>query len=855
MNLALFSEPTISWAIPYSLLPIQILLLFRYSKNGKLVNLLLADCTIPFSNLIPIWLLILPIFSMVTIIYSKVFFKISLFKYLIRQLEFFGGMILSSMFIIIPILISYHYGVGGIYNNFSIGHTHGNITYNSAVSHSYSNLWLAILLAHPSMFLFHYYSADWTLLTFLLPIISLTAVFLYYDDKFIQFSFIILLIGIFLSKGANPPFGYFYFLLLRYSPPGTNGLIFDVTPFQILETIGYALILSRFLYLLFLLVEPKKYKSIKQFFSNYKSFTNFVGRNSKIASIGLLAILLVSVSSGSVIQANNSLHYYGPQNIPNSYLQTIEYLNTNARGYNVIWAPINGNSPGILSQSGVSWTAVPFEYQGNGFPAVLSNLNYKSPMFLNYLNYTHNIGKLLALQDVKYIIVHNDASINMQQLEYSLHNQSDLKLVKSFGNLTIWLNMENVSSNWIGNAIKIEGDVSISNLLQIGFDPLNSIIINNYTGKTINGYIGIANNISLDELSGSNRLNNVVLFANTTFGNLKRATIQTNGGANYYVTSDSNQFRIVNITIEKDSVQVQMDYNISKKYLNQTHNISPSQTFFELYLMSNSSTSKSYYSFPISITKYNLTEGNLVFNISLLDPGKYSAAIKIYNPGFNFTYGSPPLFYLNIPGASIKNNSLNLGTHLYMYNTSIKSSVVLPEILHSVSLNVSLFIKGDITMTIGNSSYSFDSKCVPELFTFKTKLITNLTTVPIWFKSNGISNIYSLSFSNFNFNKPNLIPIEPISNSNQVNLKFINKEKDKFITTSIIYSNGWISNASLNQEFFSGNIAVGPTNGNISLTYLPQKFSYLGIGISIIFNGSLILIPFLLYYKRRFLLD
>lgn len=854
-NLALFSEPTISWAIPYALLPIQMFFIFKYVKNGRIVNILIVDCTIPLSNLIPLWIIILPIVSFTTIIFSKKFFNLNYVRNFIRQLEILGSMMITSLFIIVPILLSYHYGASGIYSNFSIGHTHGSITFNSALSHSYNNIWMAILLAHPSMYLFHFYAADWTWLTLLLPVFAFSAIFLYHNDKFIQYSAIILLIGIFFSKGANPPFGYLYFLLLRYSFPGTNGLIFDITPFQIVETLGYGLILSRFLALLLLHVNPLDGRVSIRFYVYLKSIIYFFDRNAKIVIPCLIAVLLISVSSGSFIQANNSIHYYGPQEIPNSYSQTINYLNTHAKGDNVIWAPLSGSYPGIVSQSGVSWSAVPYEYQGNGFPAVLSNINYVNPTVLDFLNYTHTIGKLLALQNVKYIVIHNDTSISVQHLKFSLFNQTDLKLVKSFGNLTIWLNKENVSSYWVGKALKINREVSISNLLQIGFNPLNSILLNNYSGNNTDGFIDVTNNSTHDQFQGNYSNKDFILFADTTFNNVNSSLVQNLVKPKYHITSFSKQFHISNLTNGKDSLQVSVNYNIPKEYLNTTHNISPSGTYFELNLLSNVSNSQIYNVFPSSIIKDNLTEGTLFFNInisSINHPGAYHAIISVYNPGFNFTHKSSDLFYFNYPGAIKLNNTNHFGTHLLIDNSLIRSSLSIPKNIQGLSINVSLFAEGNISLEFEGTNYSFDFGETPSLITFKTRLPTNLQVMPILIKSKGTSKVYSVAFSDFGFNQSKLVPINTTSNSHQVKLKFLNLPTERFITTSITYSNGWTSNAKLEEGFFTESISIGPISNVTTLSYLPQTYAFIGIDISMFYNASLIFISILLAYKKRY---
>lgn len=835
INQALFSEPTISWGFPVAMIPLQIALTLLYLKFGSIKHLSAISITMLFSDIIPLWTILLPLFLVSVIIFSRRLISVNRKKTLFRSLIVILVMVVSSSFAILPVIGSYLYGAGGIYNAFSIGFTHGTITYSGMIAQSYSNIYLSFLMAHPALFLFHFYGADWTILSIIFISFALAAIFLYFTDSIIAFFSTLLFISVFFSKGANPPLGYFYYLLVKYSPPGINGLLFDVVPFQILVSISISFLLARFVYNISILKRTSisKFIGTSRFHLRKLVHSKFFKRSVTV-SICILSIL--SVLSGSLNQANSSLKYYGPQVVPTAYSETINFLNKNDGNLPVIWIPESSTISGIAGTTGVNWTSVPNEYQDTGFPATLSDIPFLPPTFVNYLNDTKHIGRYLALEGVKYLIVHNDTTANLSYLVNALSQQEDLRIAEKYGFIDIWENTKNVSSNWAGNTSVVTPGITPEELILAGFNPLSSVLVNSAslmrsTSTSIYSLITL-NNQTLTIPSNSISTKDSMIISNLTYCVEPNSLPQINSSYNYNQVYSPNLsiltnpfFKIINYKMnENNTLLITGILNLSNFQVS-LNDIGPNGTFFTLVDRSSTILSTTSQIYPVNYSELEPYFVNLTFLIdtNTLEPGQNSIYLNIFNNGFKYLLSNLRIMNYNRNGYSKIYDSQAFSTGLLLYHSQISTEFNLEN---TSNQKVILAGMGNFNLTVGtyrftvNLENTLSKRTLTLLDTHKGYNLINISS-----DSSGL--ILFLGFSNYNISRSELKAANSTSSS-PVTFTLTSQKSHSSVIFSFYYDSAWHGSGPKYTEFFTQNLVVVTNESEVSIYYEPQIYAYFG---------------------------
>lgn len=835
INQALFSEPTISWAVPVAMIPIQISLTLLYLKFGSVKHLSLISITLLFSDIIPLWTILLPLFLFVVIIFSNQLVSVNRKKVFLRSILTILVMFVSSSFAILPVIGSYLYGAGGIYSAFSFGFAHGTITYSGMIAQSYSNIYLSLLMAHPSLFLFHFYSADWTLLSLIFISFALAAVLLYFTDMVITFFSVLLFISAFFSKGANPPFGYLYYLLVKYSPPGINGILFDVVPFQILVSISISFLIARFVYNISILKPTSfsKFIGVGRLHSSKFIHSRFFKRTVTI-SICILSVL--SVLSGSLNQANSSLKYYGPQVIPTAYTETISFLNKNDGGLPTVWIPESSTISGAGGTSGVNWTSVPNEFQAVGFPATLSNIPFLPPTFINYLNDTKHIGRYLALEGVKYVIVHNDTTANLSYLTESLSQQEDMRISERYGFITIWENTENISNSWAGNISVVLPGITPQSLILAGLNPLSSILINstsfmNSTNTPIYSLISLSNQTPTIP-SNSNKITNSLIVSNLTYNVGSTPLSQMNASYNYSQVYSSNLstlsnplFKIISYKMNaNNTLLINGILNLSDFQIF-WNNIGPYGTFFSLIDRSSTIFSTTSPIYPVSYSKLGPYFVNLTFCVDTnsLEPGQNSVYLNVYSGGFKYLVSNLKIMNYNKAGFAKAYVPQTDTPGLLLYSSKISTEFDIGNTNNQRMIlagmgNFNLSVGGQrVTINLGNS---IDKKTLTLLYLHRGYNLVNISS-----DSSGL--IVFLGVSNYNISKSDLNAASSVSSSPIV-FTLTSQKPHSSVMFSFYYDSAWFSSGSKYPEFFTQDLVVVTNESEVFVHYEPQIFAYFG---------------------------
>lgn len=305
--------------------------------------------------------------------------------------------------------------------------------------------WLPRILLTPIEFIPNWL---WTIFTFVIPILAISSLFLYKKDKrygrYVLSLAIVTLFVIFLNKGAQEPISWFYQLL--YKIPIIGWMLRVPTKWAMLLAFTYTLLT---VFTLYRVIEWAK--SIKN------------GSIVKLKAIIPVLIIFFIFTSTSLVSWPMFTGDFGgvfkPEEIPDEYLQLYDWLEKQNSDFKILMYPF---PPGW----GIPKSTIKYD----------NYWKFTESKLLN--NQSDNIGKLLSVWNVRYVILRGDTlkDEDMDLIQSKLYYQEDLKLIKTFGTLKVFENenfdnflhvpMQNIVST------KLEDLVSLGNINY--FNPINS---------------------------------------------------------------------------------------------------------------------------------------------------------------------------------------------------------------------------------------------------------------------------------------------------------------------------------------------------------------------------------------------
>ena len=264
-----------------------------------------------------------------------------------------------------------------------------------------------LFVGESSYYFFWHHPRNYTALNVIIPLLSASAILLLRRDRGVIYLSLILLVGIFLTKGVWPPVGKLYYYIAS-SIPHFGAYLRNPTKFAPMVILPYAILVS-------LAVD----RIVEMVGKVGKSGRGILIRKLGAASL-LVALLLQSVLYGTVLDLSiQTWHSYLPTYIPSVYDKINNWLSSKFDNYKVMWVPEGG---------AYVWKP----YLITGFPSLISSKPAVSPrqIYPGLLTSTTHIGDVLKVLGVKYLIFHGD-SINYRNEEVlqNLLSQKDLRVV------------------------------------------------------------------------------------------------------------------------------------------------------------------------------------------------------------------------------------------------------------------------------------------------------------------------------------------------------------------------------------------------------------------------------------------
>jgi hypothetical protein len=326
------------------------------------------------------------------------------------------------------------------------------------------------------------------------PVIASLAIIVKPKDRVIQTLSVLSIVTIFLSKGSSAPFGSLY-LWLYSTFPNLIGLqsLFDMlmkypSLFIMILCFSFSLLCALMVSSVFSKVQLKLIFSKGALINGATGklvpfFLKVVSIKRELFAIGLVILILSSVAISSYpLVTGNMNGAVSPIELPTQYKHMNDYLVKQNGNFRTIFFPEsstvnwgNGftNKPEYYTIStpvlSYGWGTVPSINMG-----FFGNFVYDS--LLN--NNTRNIGNIMSLANVKYLVYHNDTADSNQFLHLYATVQAQPDLQSTFSENNLFLFENTADSGYIyavnSTAFVVGGLDSLSALGEAFPDSLNN---------------------------------------------------------------------------------------------------------------------------------------------------------------------------------------------------------------------------------------------------------------------------------------------------------------------------------------------------------------------------------------------
>lgn len=402
---------TVAWN--YSFFPLLLALFCLYLMDGKAVYLLAFSFTSILMSAQPFWIYLIAVAGfcwiavlVVTTAISR--HKIKTYTKRLAMLTFVAP--LFNSYWLFPLATSYYLGATGFFQTYTSG---ALITFSGLRYLSFWNTFDVIMLGEHAYQFFWLHPQNYGPLSVVIPIMAAASILISRKNRYVLFMALTLLIGIFLTKGANDPLGEAYYFAAANLPSGIGALLRNPTKFISLVTFSYSFLIGLFI--------TKVYQKL----SLLKLSRPRIGTRAfrYPATVGLVILVLAPVTYGTLLDLQGyTWQRYRPTYVPEAYDNVNSWLSEQEGHFKVVWL----GAGGYLWKDGYGLTGFP--EVGSSRPSVSSNYVWPSP-----LNETHDIGKLLSILGVKYIILHSDSFDFPNEEAYGfLTQQQDLRLIQIF---------------------------------------------------------------------------------------------------------------------------------------------------------------------------------------------------------------------------------------------------------------------------------------------------------------------------------------------------------------------------------------------------------------------------------------
>jgi hypothetical protein len=395
-----------AWAL--IMLPVSFALSVRYLRNGSTKHLLLLGLCSLFAIANPFWMYLMIIMGLTYLVIEIAFSHEPRSVLLKRSITAILVFLALNAFWLVPTAAGYLRGGGGVLQVYT---TEQLVSFGGLLFLSHWNILDVIMVGEHSYHFFWLHPQNYGPLNVAIPLLAGTSLLLFRKNRHVLFMALILVIGIFLTKGVHEPGGYLYYLVAKNLPYGAGAILRNPTKFVPLVNFSYAFLIGLVIAKLF-----EKSESIGAFSKNVTS--SKVVKYARVT--GLTLLVLSPLTYGTLLDLNGyTWPRYKPTYIPEVYDELNSWLSNQSGDFKVMWIPSGGAyiwKPYII-------TDFPDLYSSR--PAVSFRQVYPQP-----LGSTDEVGKLLKALGVKYVVYHGDSlDYPNQEILQQLLRQRDLKVV------------------------------------------------------------------------------------------------------------------------------------------------------------------------------------------------------------------------------------------------------------------------------------------------------------------------------------------------------------------------------------------------------------------------------------------
>ncbi len=365
----------------YATYPALVIFTIRYFTRGSLWDLLLLGGFSILASAQPFWIFLEAI--TLTIAPLLVLNRLGFIVFLKRALIIVISLVGFNSLWVFPTALGYILGAGGFFERYT---TERLISFQGLLFLSHWKLLDVMLIGERSYHFFWDHPQTIGPLNISIPLLAGLAIAAWGRKSRIALYFsILLLVGIFLTKGAHEPGGQIYYYIASNLPYGIGAHLRNPTKFAPLVVFSYSFLVS------FSIVKlGESLSTSRRMIHNIAKYL--------IPGIGIL-VVLIAILSGTVADLRKyTWNVYNPVQVPEAYEKVNEWLSSQgSEPFKVAWIPMGRAylwKPYIITE----------------FPLYLSS-RPAVPTYglIDKLGYPDQACQILSYLGVRYLLFHNDS--------------------------------------------------------------------------------------------------------------------------------------------------------------------------------------------------------------------------------------------------------------------------------------------------------------------------------------------------------------------------------------------------------------------------------------------------------------
>lgn len=403
---------------PYAMLPLSFAFFARFMKSGYWRDALILGLATVLSSAQPIGI---GLFLIVTVLYLPMELLSENKSLLIkRALSALALVFLFNAFWVVPMLAGYLLGAGGFFATYT---SERLISFESLQGLSFWRLLHVLVIGTPHAFFLPWpHTQNYGPLNVIIPIFASLSVIKFKRDKRVLQIALVLVIGVFLTKGCWEPGGYLYYRLASHLPYGIGATLRNPTKFVSLVIFPYSFLLGLFIYYAYERLSSLRFSFMNTHKAKLKALLSYG------VPLGLITLILSPLTYGTALVLQGyTWRRYKPTYIPEAYNNVNSWLSGKEGDFKVLWL----GDPDYIG-GGYYWKD---DYIITDLSKYISSKPCVSATCIwpDRIEETDKIGQLLSILGVKYLIFHSDAIRFPTDEAFSLlESQKDLKLDRNY---------------------------------------------------------------------------------------------------------------------------------------------------------------------------------------------------------------------------------------------------------------------------------------------------------------------------------------------------------------------------------------------------------------------------------------